>query len=232
MNIGDPCQQDEERPMDRSWRCPVTIDPSVFQAVLDQAVASQKVAQAQFDELQTQIAVAEANYEKSVADGKAAKQRVATAEDRFSRATELPREAWTEEDLDQAQDAVTSAKQTLADMGEAFKVAKAEQADTQAKLNGATAQITLAKTRVPRDQLDVTDAVIKAPIAGRVTHRNVEHGAFVSPGTPLMLSVQQQAAMLAYLDVFYIAAILSLCLIPLTLLINKTTVGEMLHVGH
>lgn len=114
---------------------------------------------------------------------------MANAEDLLRRVNELPKGVASAEELEQAQDAVTSAKETLADMGEAIKVAKAEQVDTQAKVNVATAQIALTKAQVTRDQLDVTDSVIKAPIAGRVTHRNVEPGAFVSPGTPLMAIV-------------------------------------------
>ena len=59
-----------------------------------------------------------------------------------------------------------------------------------------------------------------------------QFGSLDAARQAMMLSVQKQAAMLAYLDLFYIVAILSLCALPLALLINKTTADETMHIGH
>jgi membrane fusion protein, multidrug efflux system len=134
-----------------------------------------------------QLVAAEADYEKARVD-LARRQRLA------------PNGAVSGEELTSATNAFSAAKANLelaragvAQANSTRGAASGELAANNALISGTTAasapEVLAAQAKVAQARLDLDRTVIRAPIDGVITRRNVQIGQRVAPGTPLMIIV-------------------------------------------
>jgi membrane fusion protein (multidrug efflux system) len=72
---------------------------------------------------------------------------------------------------------------------EAATAGKQDIAASEARISVASADIERARTAVEQAKLDLEHTIVRAPVAGIVSKRNVEKGSVIQPGQPLMAVV-------------------------------------------
>ncbi|MGA2230511.1 MAG: HlyD family secretion protein [Tepidisphaeraceae bacterium] len=90
-------------------------------------------------------------------------------------------------DINEAEAKVASAKGVLA----AAQTAQEQIAAAEAKSRYAQAQVGLAQAQLDAATLDLSYTTIKAPVAGRVTRKNVQAGQYLQVGQTLLAIVPQ-----------------------------------------
>lgn len=128
-------------------------------------------APSNLDAAQAQVASAEANWDKSVAD--------------LKRMTRLSNEARSQEQLDQAVAAEKAAKSNLEDARAKLRSAQTAPkaiAAAQADSDELLAQAKQAQTDLTQAENDLADTKLIAPMDGYITRRGVEKGDYVQPG--------------------------------------------------
>jgi HlyD family secretion protein len=129
------------------------LDPSLFEAQLQQAKAT--------------LGQSQANLSKAQSDLDRAKVMLVDSQQKFTRAKELAeRSLLPQSDLDAAKIAVDSAQATLASQ--------------QATLAQSDAAVKQAEASVNQNQVNLDHTVIEAPIDGIVTQRSVDVGQTVA----------------------------------------------------
>ena len=129
------------------------LDPSLFQAQLEQSKAN--------------VAQSRANLAKAQSDLERMKVQLTDAQQKFTRATELSaRSLLAQSDLDAAKIAVDSAQASLAAQ--------------QATVNQVNASVAQAQASVNQNQVNLDHTTIEAPIDGIVTQRSVDVGQTVA----------------------------------------------------
>jgi HlyD family secretion protein len=129
------------------------LDPSLFQAQVEQAKAN--------------LAQAQANLARAQSDLERTKVQLADAQQKYTRARELAaRSLLPQSDLDSAKVAVDSAQASLASQEATVKQTQAAVAQSQATLN--------------QNQVNLDHTIITAPIDGIVTQRSVDAGQTVA----------------------------------------------------
>src|SRR5262249_45912054 len=129
------------------------LDPSLFDAQLEQSKAN--------------LAQARANLAKAQSDLERMKVQLTDAQQKFTRAKELAaRSLLPQSDLDSAKIAVDSAQASLGAQ--------------QATVNQATASVAQAQASVNQNQVNLDHTTIEAPIDGIVTQRSVDVGQTVA----------------------------------------------------
>ncbi|HEX7137120.1 MAG TPA: efflux RND transporter periplasmic adaptor subunit [Vicinamibacterales bacterium] len=129
------------------------LDPSLFEAQLQQAKAT--------------LGQAEASLAKAQSDLERAKVMLVDAQQKYTRTKELAdRQLMPQSDLDAAKIAVDSAQATLASQ--------------QATLAQSQAAVKQAEASVNQNQVNVDHTIIEAPIDGIVTQRSVDVGQTVA----------------------------------------------------
>ncbi|HET8996273.1 MAG TPA: HlyD family secretion protein [Acetobacteraceae bacterium] len=175
------------------------IDPRAYQAARDEAAGNLAVAHAQLADAQARLASARIVFPARLADAQA--QLAAAQATEFKARTDLrrqqhlPKQATTQQALDDAEAAMRSADAQVAQARASLRSAdtvqqSVEQAEAQVRqLQG---QVELAKARLAQAQLNLDWTVLRAPQAGWVTKRNVNQGNYVTPGQALMSLVTSQ----------------------------------------
>jgi membrane fusion protein (multidrug efflux system) len=177
----------------------VRIDPSSFQAARDKAAASLQVAEAErasarvaldtarvtyparLDVAQAQLAAAQAVQFKARAD--------------LRRQRGLPKQATTQQELDNAEAALRSADAQVAQAEAAVREAdlvRQSIAQAEAKVRQLEAQVALARAQLAQAALDLSWTQVVAPQDGWVTKRAVEQGNYVAAGQAIMSLVTPQ----------------------------------------
>jgi HlyD family secretion protein len=129
------------------------LDPSLFQAQLEQSKAN--------------LAQSRANLAKSQSDLERMKVQLIDAQQKYTRAQELSAKSLLpQSDLDSAKIAVDSAQASLAAQ--------------QATVNQATASVQMSQASVNQNQVNLDHTIINAPIDGIVTQRSVDVGQTVA----------------------------------------------------
>src|SRR5581483_10915563 len=129
------------------------LDPSLFQAQLQQAKAN--------------LAQAQANLVKAQSDLERAKVQLTDAEQKYTRSKELAaRNLLPQSDLDAAKIAVDTAQAQLASQ--------------QATVTQAQAAVKQSEASVNQNQVNLDHTVIEAPIDGIITQRSVDVGQTVA----------------------------------------------------
>jgi membrane fusion protein, multidrug efflux system len=184
----------------------VKIDPADLQAKMDQeqaalvnAQAAVSVAQAAVASARSTAVGAQAKVSSNQADVTAARSRAQQAAADVARYKQL----LAKEEIPQQQyeAAVTAAEAARAQADAARATTESQRATAQAsssQIEAATRQVAAAQAQVAQHQaaleaarLQLSYAVIKAPVAGFISKKNVEVGQFVQAGQPLMAIVQQ-----------------------------------------
>jgi HlyD family secretion protein len=129
------------------------LDPSLFQAQVEQSKAN--------------LAQARANLAKAQSDLERMRVQLTDTQQKYTRAKELAaRSLLPQSDLDSAKIAVDSAQASLAAQ--------------QATVNQATASVAQAQAAVNQNQVNLDHTTITAPIDGIVTQRSVDVGQTVA----------------------------------------------------
>ncbi len=184
----------------------VRIDPADLQAKVDQeqasllnAQAAVAVAEAAVASARSTAAGAQAKVSSNQADVTAARSRAQQAAADVARYKQL----LNKEEIPQQQydAAVTAAEAARANADAARATTESSRATAQAsssQIEAATRQVAAAQAQVAQHQaaleaarLQLSYAVIKAPVAGFISKKNVEVGQFVQAGQPLLAIVQQ-----------------------------------------
>ncbi|MBN6531920.1 EmrA/EmrK family multidrug efflux transporter periplasmic adaptor subunit [Acinetobacter pittii] len=149
---------------------------------------SQVVVRAdEINSAKAQVAQAQADYDKAALELNRRAQLAASG-------------AVSKEELTKAQSAVETAKAGLelakaglAQASSSRKAAESTLAANEALIQGvsetSTPDVQVAQTHVEQAQLDLERTVIRAPVDGVVTRRNIQVGQRVAPGTSMMMIV-------------------------------------------
>ncbi len=168
----------------------LTIDPRDYQAKLDQARAQQASAAAQLQQMQAQLAVQQANVDQAKANVSVAEADLTQARQDYERYHRVNPQAVTRQQIDQANAAFQSQTAKLAAAKQAVTGAEAQIDATKAQVAGAQAALQQAQAGVETARLQLSYTTIKAPTAGRVTHRTMNVGDYIQPGQALFALVQ------------------------------------------
>jgi membrane fusion protein (multidrug efflux system) len=169
------------------------LDPSPFQAAVDQARASLAGTQAQLANarvsLETVRLTAPARLDMARAQLAAARASQIRAQADAGRQRALPRQATTKQEVDSAEAALRAADAQVAqaDAGvrEADTVSQSiALADAQARQ--IEAQVAVARAQLDQAALNLAWTTVTAPQDGWVTKRAVEVGSYVTAGQALM----------------------------------------------
>jgi membrane fusion protein (multidrug efflux system) len=171
----------------------IQIDPSSFQAALAQATATQQMAEAQLANAQVTLAAARITVPARLEAARAAltaaqaMQFKAAADARRQRG--LPRQATTQQDIDNAEAAVRQADAQVAEAEAAVRqadVVTQTLAEAEAQVRQLQAQVALAQAQRAQAELNLSWTRVTAPQDGWITKRAVEQGNYVTPGQAIL----------------------------------------------
>jgi membrane fusion protein (multidrug efflux system) len=183
----------------------VKIDPSDLQAKVDQEQAAVLNAQAAVAVAQAAVASAratasgsQAKVASNQADVVAARTRAEQASSDLARyKTLVDKEEISRQQYDAARAAAESAHANADAARATTDSAKATVTSSGAQIEAATRQVAAAQASVAQHQatleaakLQLSYVVLKAPVGGIVSKKNVEVGQFVQAGQPLLAIVQ------------------------------------------
>jgi membrane fusion protein (multidrug efflux system) len=173
------------------------IDPSDYQAGLDQARAALAAAKGKVDQADAQFTADQAKVEQEKATVVAAQAEAAQAAADYKRYQAVGDQGISASQLDLAG---TKASATEADVQAAQHKELAAEAQVSldtAGIQSAAAEVQKYEADVRQAELNLSYTQVKAPEAGYVTHRTVEAGAYVQTGQPLLAIVPQQVWVVA-----------------------------------
>jgi membrane fusion protein (multidrug efflux system) len=174
----------------------IEIDPRPYQAARDQAAASLQVAQAQLAaarvNLETVRLTAPARLAGAQAQLLAAQATQFKAQADARRQRSLPKQATTQQDIDNAEAALRNANAAVAEAeanvrGADIVAQSIAQADAQ--VHQLNAQVELAQAQLEQAELNLAWTKLRAPQDGWVTKRNVDKGNYVQVGQALLALV-------------------------------------------
>jgi membrane fusion protein (multidrug efflux system) len=163
------------------------IDPSTFQARLDQAIANASAADAAIRAIDDKASLEQAMIAQKAAGVTSAQADAGRAKADLERYDALAKQGWVSQQKVQTERA--GATQTAAGVASAQAALEAEKRAAQS-LGSAKAQTiaqaAAAHAAVEQAKLDLERTVIRAPAGGVVGARSVRPGQLVQPGVALM----------------------------------------------
>jgi len=168
------------------------IDPSDYQAKLDQERANLAAARGQLEQAKAQLAVDRAMVEQQRAGVIAAEAEAKRAEADSRRWQAVGKGGASESQLDLAATQAHSSAAQLQVARSQESAAEAQVGLSQANIQAADADVQRAQAAVRQAELDLSYTQVKAPEAGLVTHRAVQVGAYVQIGQALLAIVPHQ----------------------------------------
>jgi len=168
------------------------IDPRDFEVQVQSNQAALLAAQGKLAQAEAQVTVAQANAASARADILTADANASMTASDLKRYTSLDPRAVSKQQLDSS----TAAAASTAAIVEADRK-KADAADAQVKLAStqvetAKADVETAKANLENARLQLSYATIVAPVAGRVTRKDVQKGMYVQVGQALLSLVPQE----------------------------------------
>lgn len=173
------------------------IDPSDYQAALDQAKANLAAAKSRLDQANSQLAVDQAKVGQEKANVVAAQadaKRAAADLKRYQAVGDLGVSA-SQLDLAATQSRSSAAQVDVARNKELAAEARASL--DKATIETAAAEVQKNEAAVRQAELDLSYTRVTAPVSGLVTHRTVETGAYVQPGQALLAIVPRHVWVVA-----------------------------------
>lgn len=175
----------------------VQVDPSDYQAKLDEAKANLAAAQSRLNQARAQYSVDQSKVQQEKANVVAAEAEAkrAAADSKRYQAVGLAGVSASQLDL-----AATQASSTAAQVEVAHNkqlAAEAQLGLSKANIKTAQADVQRTEAAVRQAELDLSYTQIKAPEAGLVTHRTVEAGAYVQTGQALLAIVPRHVWVVA-----------------------------------
>lgn len=165
------------------------IDPRDYIAARDQAKAALASAQAQADNAKVNLEIvqvsAPARLEQARAQSDAATANQVLAAADYGRQTGVDLRSTTQQNIDQANTQLRSAKAAVANDEAQIRIARLVPqtlAQARAQLDQAQAQVEQAKAQLATAELNLGYTEVRAPQDGWVTQRNVQLGTYVQAG--------------------------------------------------
>jgi membrane fusion protein (multidrug efflux system) len=173
------------------------IDAREYQAKADQARASLEAAKGRLEQANAQYTVDEAKVEQEKANVIAAE-----AESKYAEADAKRYQAVGDIAVSRSQQelADTQAKSTAAQVDAARSKEFATEAQAkldQANIGTATAEIERDEAADRQAELELSYTEVTAPVAGFITHRTVDNGAYVQAGQNLLAVMPRQVWIVA-----------------------------------
>jgi len=167
----------------------IEIDPRAYIAARDQAQGSLQVAQAQLGNARINLEWARADYPARLA---AAQAQLAAAQATHFKADAdarrqhgLPKQATTQQEVDNAEAALRSADAQVAQAQAGVRQAELVPqyiGQAEAQVKQLEAQVALARAQLEQAELNLSWTRVTAPQDGWITRRNVERGNYVQSG--------------------------------------------------
>lgn len=157
-----------------------SYDVAVRQAEAELAAADAAVLQAE-----AALVTARAQVRQSAAEARARDAEAETAAREYARYATLSQGAVAEAQRDRAAAQANSARETAIAAAETTRAQAARIGQARADIAAARARVQQAQANLANARLRRGDAVVLAPIGGRVTQFDIEPGDYLAPGQPL-----------------------------------------------
>ncbi len=168
----------------------VTIDPRDMEVRVDQSTANLAQSKAQLSQAQATLAIRRTDLGQAQANVHVAEADLFQAQRDMARYRAINPRAITRQSLDNADAAERSSTAKLEAQRQAVAGMKAQITAAAAAVDAAQASVETAQADLANAKLQLSYTRIVAPTAGRVTHRTVELGNYISPGQALLAIVQ------------------------------------------
>jgi membrane fusion protein (multidrug efflux system) len=168
------------------------LDPSDYQARLDQARAQQTSAEASLQQAHAQVSVQQANLDQARANVTVAESDLLQAREDNDRYHAIDPKAVTRQQIDQVTATFRSAKAKLEASRQSVGAAQAQVHAAEAQVLAAEASVKQAQASTRTAELQLSYCTMVAPVAGTITHRTVDAGNYVNPGQALFALVQDE----------------------------------------
>jgi membrane fusion protein, multidrug efflux system len=174
------------------------LDSSDFETRLAAATAALQTAEETSKARATGIAAAQADWEQSKADLAAAEAREERAKTHLKRIESLvPQRAASQESLDEAIAAAHVAHADVTAMREKINAKQSTVAQAKSASKATESGVRQAEAELKQAKLNHSYTKIYAPISGHVTRKNIEVGAFVQVGQPILALVDPDVWVIA-----------------------------------
>ncbi len=168
----------------------LVIDPSDYQAKLDQARAQEASADATLQQARAQVLVQQAAVDQAAANVRVSEADLLQAKQDYGRFQAINPGAVTRQQIEAATATFHSAQAKLDASRQTVGGAQAQVQAAQAQVQAAEASLKQAQANTHAAELQLSYCTIAAPVAGMVTHRTVNTGNYVNPGQALFALVQ------------------------------------------
>ena len=165
------------------------IDRRDFEVKLEQAEAQEANAVAQVAQARADLLYQTANLAQQAAQVRVAQADLTQAKQDLARFTGTDPAAITRQQLEQSQASTKSAFAKLDSAKDAVQAGEAQVASQKTKIDAAQAQVRQNQADVDNAKLQLSYTDVVAPQAGKVTHRSVNLGNYVTPGQALVAVV-------------------------------------------
>ncbi|WP_249136770.1 HlyD family secretion protein [Bradyrhizobium tropiciagri] len=168
----------------------VKIDPRRYEMIVRQSRATVDARQADIAKGTADLREQDAVIAQAQADVETAQVNSSLAEKEFERSSSLAARGFgTQQKNDQTESTLAQARSTVTLKQAILDAARQKIATLKAQLAQADAQLVAAKESLAQAEIDLSDTVVRSPIAGRVGDRTVQLGQFAQPGTKLLTVV-------------------------------------------
>ena len=173
------------------------IDPSDYQAALDQAQAALAAVNGQLKQANAQLTADQAKVAQEKANVIAAKADAAQAASDYKRFQAVGDQGISASELDLAGTKATASEADVQAAQNKELSAEAQLSLDKAAIQTATAEVEKNQADVQQAELNLSYTRVKAPENGYVTHRTVETGSYVQTGQPLLAIVPERVWVVA-----------------------------------
>ena len=175
----------------------VQIDPSDYQAKLDQESANLLSAKSRLGQANAQLAVDQAKVEQEKANVIAAEAEAKRADADSKRYRAIGTSGVSESQIDLADTQARSADAEVIAARNKELAAESQVTLDQANIETASATVKSSEAAVRQAELDLSYTQVRAHESGYVTHRTVEADAYVQPGEALLAIVPKNVWVVA-----------------------------------
>lgn len=161
------------------------ISVGSYEVALQQAEAEVETARAAVLQAEAALVSARAQVRQAAATARARDAEATSAERDYRRYASLSEGAVAEQQRDRALASARSATELARAAAETTRAQVARIGEAQANIAAARARVRQAEANLANARLRRGDALVVAPIGGRVTQYDIEPGDYIAPGQPL-----------------------------------------------
>jgi membrane fusion protein (multidrug efflux system) len=163
----------------------VELDPTDYQAALAEARGSEASAVGKLDETRTQIAVSESQVVQAQAELDSAIVTFENADRDLRRYQGLDDRSKSRQQLDNATATQRTSSASVAQAKSKLQMEVAQVESAKATVTSAEGNLEQARAATHRAEVNLGYCRITAPLAGRITRKNVEPGQYVTSASEL-----------------------------------------------